>query len=186
VCCDDFKCLQVEHAVLEACPPSRLAHLLEKVAMQPMALALLPPIGYVVELCITNRSPDALRLEHVYSSLAQPSKWSAVEVRQLNPDCSVEYPLPVDGDLLGFSGATGAIGVCLGTCQSLKLTVCLTGHCRFVCADTSPPTATPVLGGVNCTQLQDRLLICGSQPCTLPPNTVGVSFRKQHEIQLPA
>lgn len=138
---------------------------------------------YAVELRLTNRSQDSLLLEHVYSSLALPSKWSEIEVRQLNPDCSVAYPLVQDGDLLGATGPSGA--VCLGSCQTLELVLCLVGRCEFQCAESSAPTPRPVLGGVGCTLLQDHLLICASQPCDPPPYTAPHKIRKRHEVTLP-
>lgn len=182
-CCDEFKCLLVEHWIVEACPPSRLAQITEKVAMTP-ALALLPPISYTVELRFTNQSQNTLRLEHVYSSLALESKWSSIEVRALTPECSIAYPLVVDGDLLGnpptdCTGAT-ATTYCIGPCESLSLVICLVGHCYSPC-----DSAQPVLGGLACTVLNDHLVICATQPCCPTDGCVPSTIRKRHEISLP-
>lgn len=169
ICPEEFKCLQIEHLFVEVCPPSRLAQLAEKLLP---SITALPSVRYVIEYKITNQSTNSVRLENIYASLASSQGWASVNVRTLLDCTATEYALPQSGDLLNAS-------VCLQPCQSLYIRVEMTAKCIGDC------TQLFSLGSINCTELNERLIICGTCPCDPPPNAVPSNFSKTHTFPLP-
>lgn len=169
-CCNDLKCLEITHYFTEACTPARLAQLFTTVFMSTDALNRLPPVHYSFEICITNKSKESVLLQKLFSSLILPSKWSCITVRRIDPDGTVTAPVVgADGDLLVDVPAT------LEPCDTLKLLICVDGR-----VDTC--VSEGIIGGLNCTLLQDRLLVLSCQPSS----SCTDFFRNQHDVVFPA